>query len=142
MTLVIERPQPAFLPCRFSRRILAVRPLSLLRDQFDNGSPSCQERILQSATLVPAVGLLFFLAVRLSHTPAQGIGFAVGLAAVIGLLALIGRMLAAGFRRCREPIASPGGSSGATFTANRLAASAVFAALATALLLVNLIPPM
>lgn len=140
MTLVIGTAGSLLFCLPVYRRILAVRPLSLLRDQFDNGSPSWQERILQLATLVPAVGLLFFLAVRLSHTPAQGIGFAVGLAAVIGLLALIGRMLAAGCRRWSRTDRLTWRIVWRNLYRNRLAASAVFAALATALLLVNLIP--
>lgn len=122
------------------RRILAVRPLSLLREQLDNGQESRLEYVWQLFAVLPAVVMLLLLTLHLSHAPIQGIGFAVGLAIVMGMLTLIGTMLSAGCRRCSQTSNLTWSIVWRNLYRNRRAATAVFAALATALLLVNLIP--
>jgi len=123
-----------------SLRILTVRPLVLLQEEIAGDSLSRHDRRRMVAALLPALGFLLLLILHLSHSPLQGLVFTAGLIVLTSLFTLAAALL---FRGCRQ------WSTTSRLTwrivwrnlyRNRRAATAVFVALATALLLVNLIP--
>jgi len=124
------------------RKILEVRPSWLFREEIDSATASRKAPWIHFAALLPGLGLLLLLAVLLSHTPFQGLGFLAGMLGLMALLALIARLFFAGCRRWS-------GTSSLTWRIvwrnlhrNRFAASAAFVALGMTLLLANLIPQM
>jgi len=121
-------------------RILTVRPLVLLREQVADAQDAGQGRGRTVAALVPALILLLLLILRLSHSPLQGIGFTAGLVGLTALFVFTAGLL---FRGCRRWAATGRLTWRIVWRnlyRNRRAGSAVFVALAAALLLVNLIP--
>jgi putative ABC transport system permease protein len=121
-------------------RLFTVRPLSLLQEEVGKRAPGWKGILLLVATMLPALAMLGVLAVILSGSRLQGGGFTAGLVALVVFFSLIAGLLLTGCRRWSR-------TSGLTWKIvwrnlhrNRLSTTAVFVALATALLLVNLVP--
>lgn len=124
------------------RRLLDVRPSWLLREEIDSAAASRKGPWIQLVALLPGLGLLLLLAVLLSHTLLQGLGFLAGMLGVVVLFALIARLFFAGCRRWSGTPSLTGRIVWRNLYRNRYAASAAFVALGMALLLANLIPQM
>ena len=122
-------------------RILTVRPLLLLQEQAAALPEPHQGRGRTVAALAPALILLLLLTLGLSQSPLQGFVFTAGLAGLIALFSLAATLLFLGCRRWSAATAHlTRRLVWRNLYRNRRAGTAVFVALATALLLVNLIP--
>jgi putative ABC transport system permease protein len=122
------------------RKILDVRPSWLLREEIDTAPAPRKTPWTHLATLLPGLGLVLFLAILLSHTPLQGLGFTAGMMGLVVLFALIARLFFAGCRRWSATPSLTWRIVWRNLHRNRVAASAAFIALGMALLLANLIP--
>jgi len=121
-------------------QIRSVRPVSLLREHdvfLQQPLQPSKQTILAS---LPALALLLTLTLSLSLTPSHGLAFTAGMLLLVVVFALIGAWF---FRSCRRWSSSTllvWRITWRNLYRNRRAANAVFVTLATALLLINIIP--
>ncbi len=121
-------------------RIRSVHPVSLLREHDTFLQQPLQHTKQTIAASLPAFVLLLSLTLSLSLTPVHGLAFTGGMFLLVTLFALIGAWF---FRSCRRWSASTvlvWRITCRNLYRNRRAATAVFVALTTALLLINIIP--
>lgn len=140
LTLLIGSLGSLFFCLPLLLRILQVRPLHLFQGTALPDANPGRKRLLDGAAMAPALLFLLFLALRLSHVPLQGLAFMAGLA---GLVLVFTAMAALFFRACRSWSRTNHlivRIAGRNLYRNRRASAAVFVSLATALLLLNLIP--
>ncbi len=121
-------------------RIFTVRPLSLLQEDVGKGTTSGTGSLLLFATTLPALAMFALLATILSRSQWQGGMFTAGLFALVATFSLIAGLLLIGCRRWSQTSSLTWRIVWRNLYRNRLSATAVFVALATSLLLVNLIP--
>lgn len=121
-------------------RLFTVQPLQLLHEQRGDTEPGIKGMALLGASLLPALAMLVLLAASLSGSLYQGALFTAGLVVLVVIFSLIAGLL---LNRCRHWSRK----SGLTWKIvwrnlhrNRLSTGAVFVAIATAVLLVNLVP--
>jgi len=122
------------------RRIFLLRPLALLQDDLGTGPTGWRGALATLALLLPALALLTLLAAVISGSLRQGALFTGGILALVLVFSLLANLLLAGCQRWSQT----GGVSARIVWRNlarrRLSATALFVALATALLLMHLVP--
>jgi putative ABC transport system permease protein len=122
------------------RRLLRVRPLYLLQEEAGTGTADNGKIWSLFASTLPALLMLSLLAASLSGSLQQGALFTVGLVALILLFSLLAGLLLSGCRRWSQTSSLTGRIIWRNLYRNRLSTIAVFVALATVMLLVNLVP--
>lgn len=122
------------------RRIFLLRPLALLQEPLGIGPCGWRESLVTLALLLPALTLLTLLAAVISGSLRQGAFFTLGLLGLVLLLALTASLLLAGCQRWSQTSGLSARIVCRNLSRNRLSATAMFVALATALLLLHLVP--
>jgi len=120
-------------------RIFRVRPLALLQEDLRTGSTGWKGA-LAFLSLLPALAMLVLLATVLSGSLRHGAFFTVGILAVVLFFSLIASLLLNGCQQWSQTSGVSARIVWRNLARNRLSATAVFAALATALLLMHLVP--
>ena len=121
-------------------QIRSVRPVSLLREYDTFLQQPLQHTKQNIVAALPALALMLALTLSLSLTPVHGLGFMAGMLLLVALFALIGAWF---FHCCRRWSATNlilWRITWRNLYRNRRSATAVFVALTTALLLINIIP--
>jgi putative ABC transport system permease protein len=125
---------PVYLP------LLRVRPLYLLQQGAGESDTLRSKTLLLLASIVPGVLMLTLLAISLSGSLKQGAVFTAGLGALILLFSLTASLLLGRCRRWSQTSNLSWKIVWRNLYRNRVSAIAVFVAIATVMLLVNLVP--
>ena len=121
-------------------RLLQVRPLYLLQEDASNGDTHGPRTGLLLASILPALLMLALLATALSGSLKQGAVFTSGLVALIFFFALVASLILTRCRQWSQTSSLTWKIVWRNLYRNRVSAIAVFVAIATAMLLVNLVP--
>lgn len=122
-------------------RICTVHPLFLLQENATNAAAGGKRPLLLLlVSLVPALSMLALLATVVSGSLTQGAEFTIGLVALVLVFALIAGVLFTGCRRWSQTSNLTRRIVWRNLHRNRLPATAVFVAVATVMLFVNLVP--
>ncbi len=125
---------PVYLP------LLRVRPLYLLQEGAAESDTHRSKILLLIASMVPGVLMLTLLAIFLSGSLKQGAVFAAGLVTLILFFSLTASLILARCRRWSQTSNLSWKIVYRNLYRNRVSAIAVFVAIATVMLLVNLVP--
>ena len=123
-----------------SLRLFRVRPLLLLQEDAGDGAVGKEKALMLLASLLPALIMLSLLAAALSDSLRQGAVYTAALVVLVLFFALVAGLLRSGCRRWSQTSNLTWRIVWRNLYRHRVSTIAVFVALATVTLLMNLVP--